>query len=363
MGRPAGRASRGSRCWRPLDIANDDFIRTTERAPHASACSAFLQDLYDDGRHLRGRLRGPVLRRLRGVQAARRPGRRRRRLRRAAGLRDPRSPGRAASARRTTSSGCPTSRERLLELYDEHPEFVQPESARNEVIQFVRQGLTTCRSRARRFDWGIQVPWDDAHVVYVWFDALLNYVTAVGLRRPDARRAQFAATLARRRPPRRQGHPAVPRGDLAGDADGRRARAAAAGLRARLAAGRRREDEQVEADRHRAAADHRRTSAPTRSATTSCARSRSGRTARSPGRTCPPATTRSWPTASATWRRASSRWSALLRRRAAVAGRRRPGRGADRADRVQPSSAAPTTRWCRSISPVAWPPSGSSSAR
>ena len=70
--------------------------------------------------------------------------------------------------------------ERLLALYEERPEFVQPESARNEVIQFVRQGLKDLSISRSTFDWGIKVPWDESHVVYVWFDALLNYITAAG---------------------------------------------------------------------------------------------------------------------------------------------------------------------------------------
>ena len=97
------------------------------------------------------------------------------------------------------------------------------------------------------------------------------------------------------------------------------------GVRPRLAAGRRREDVEVEADRHRAAADHRRVRLATRSATTSCARSRSGRTARSAGRTCRRATTPSSPTASATWPRASSRWSARYFDGAVPAAARVPG--------------------------------------
>ncbi|WP_411719880.1 methionine--tRNA ligase [Mycetocola sp.] len=70
--------------------------------------------------------------------------------------------------------------DRLLALYEERPHFIQPESARNEVIQFVRQGLSDLSISRSSFDWGVKVPWDDSHVVYVWFDALLNYVTAVG---------------------------------------------------------------------------------------------------------------------------------------------------------------------------------------
>ena len=68
----------------------------------------------------------------------------------------------------------------LLDLYEAQPDFVQPESVRNEIIQFVKQGLSDLSISRSSFDWGIKVPWDDTHVVYVWFEALLNYITAVG---------------------------------------------------------------------------------------------------------------------------------------------------------------------------------------
>ena len=70
--------------------------------------------------------------------------------------------------------------DRLLALYDERPDYVQPEHVRNEVRQFVKQGLTDLSISRNTFDWGIKVPWDESHVVYVWFDALLNYITAIG---------------------------------------------------------------------------------------------------------------------------------------------------------------------------------------
>ena len=76
-------------------------------------------------------------------------------------------------------------RDRLLRLYEERPDFVQPASARNEVISFVRSGLHDLSISRTSFDWGIKVPWDPAHVVYVWFDALLNYITAIGYGDPD----------------------------------------------------------------------------------------------------------------------------------------------------------------------------------
>lgn len=70
--------------------------------------------------------------------------------------------------------------ERLLKHIEEHPEFVQPESRRNEMVNFIKGGLEDlCVSRTT-FDWGIPVPFDSKHVVYVWFDALTNYLTALG---------------------------------------------------------------------------------------------------------------------------------------------------------------------------------------
>jgi len=70
----------------------------------------------------------------------------------------------------------------LLDYYEQNPDFIQPESARNEVISFVKRDLTDLSiSRSKdKFDWGIDIPWDTDHVIYVWFDALLNYITAIG---------------------------------------------------------------------------------------------------------------------------------------------------------------------------------------
>jgi methionyl-tRNA synthetase len=69
---------------------------------------------------------------------------------------------------------------KLLEHYEEHPEFVQPESRRNEVIAFVRSGLKDLSVSRTSFTWGIPVPGDEKHVIYVWMDALANYATAIG---------------------------------------------------------------------------------------------------------------------------------------------------------------------------------------
>jgi methionyl-tRNA synthetase len=69
---------------------------------------------------------------------------------------------------------------KLLELYQKHPEFIRPEARRNEVISFVRGGLKDLSISRTSFDWGIPVPGDEKHVIYVWMDALANYITALG---------------------------------------------------------------------------------------------------------------------------------------------------------------------------------------
>jgi methionyl-tRNA synthetase len=75
---------------------------------------------------------------------------------------------------------------RLLEFYDANPDFMAPESTRREVISFVRSGLKDLSVSRTTFDWGIPVPGDEKHVVYVWLDALANYITALGYGSDDA---------------------------------------------------------------------------------------------------------------------------------------------------------------------------------
>ncbi len=70
--------------------------------------------------------------------------------------------------------------DRLLALYEEHPEFIGPSERRNEVMSFVRSGLRDLSVSRTTFDWGIPVPGDEKHVMYVWVDALTNYITATG---------------------------------------------------------------------------------------------------------------------------------------------------------------------------------------
>ncbi|WP_343715040.1 methionine--tRNA ligase [Inquilinus sp.] len=79
--------------------------------------------------------------------------------------------------------------DRLLEFYEANPDFIAPESRRNEVISFVKAGLRDLSISRTTFNWGIKVPGDEAHIMYVWVDALTNYLTAVGY--PDVESESF----------------------------------------------------------------------------------------------------------------------------------------------------------------------------
>ena len=73
--------------------------------------------------------------------------------------------------------------EDLERIYEENPDFISPEFRRNEALSFIKQGLRDVSLSRPRLTWGIPVPWDPEQVMYVWFDALLNYVTALGYAR------------------------------------------------------------------------------------------------------------------------------------------------------------------------------------
>ncbi|OON72946.1 methionine--tRNA ligase [Streptomyces tsukubensis] len=177
--------------WTHLNIANDDFIRTTEKR-HTDRVQEFVQDLYDKGEIYKGGYEGPYCV---GCEEYKLPG----------DLID------GEDAEGNTVKLCAIHKKpveilkeenyffklseygpKLLEFYEANPGFIQPESARNEVLNFVRQGLTDLSISRSTFDWGVPVPWDEKHVIYVWVDALLNYATAVGY---GANQEKFDATF------------------------------------------------------------------------------------------------------------------------------------------------------------------------
>lgn len=157
--------------WKHLEIANDDFIRTTE-VRHTQRVQKFLQGLMEQGYIYEGKYEGPYC----------------------VGCEEFKLPGDLIEGNckihskpiemlsetnwffKLSEFAAP-----LLEHYKKNPESCQPESARNEVISFLEGGVSDLSVSRSTFDWGVRVPWDDKQVVYVWFDALLNYATAVGL--------------------------------------------------------------------------------------------------------------------------------------------------------------------------------------
>ncbi|SEF16957.1 methionine--tRNA ligase [Jiangella alba] len=168
--------------WKPvlktIDASNDDFIRTTEPR-HVARVQEFIQKLHDNGEIFEGTYEGYYCV---ACEEYKQPGDLVEGTGEYAGQLVCSIHGRPVEKLSETNYFFRMSAytERLLEFYEQNPGFVQPESARNEVLGFVRQGLQDLSISRSTFDWGVTVPWDPEHVIYVWFDALLNYATAVG---------------------------------------------------------------------------------------------------------------------------------------------------------------------------------------
>ena len=152
------------------------------------------------------------------------------------------------SRRRAISSSCRPIRTGCSRSMKASPISSGRTRARNEVISFVKGGLKDLSISRTTFDWGVKVPDDPEHVMYVWVDALTNYITGVGF--PDERATELAL-LAGRRAYHRQGHHPLPRGLLAGIPDVGRHSRAEAGLCPRLPVQQGREDVEVGRQRRR----------------------------------------------------------------------------------------------------------------
>ncbi|MFP7761139.1 methionine--tRNA ligase [Marisediminicola sp. LYQ134] len=169
--------------WLPLletiNIQNDDFIRTTDER-HETAATIFLQKLYDDGFIYSGEYEGyycvgcEEYKQLDDLMETETGD--------YAGQLVCKIHTRPVEILKEKNYFFRMSdfQQRLLDLYESQPDFIQPESVRNEIISFVRSGLQDLSVSRSSFDWGITIPWDEEHVVYVWFEALLNYITAIG---------------------------------------------------------------------------------------------------------------------------------------------------------------------------------------
>jgi methionyl-tRNA synthetase len=168
---------------RRMNISNDDFIRTTE-ARHKVACQALWEKLVDAGAIYLGSYEGFYAVRDEAFY-------------------DESELVTAADGSKRSPFGAPVEwvvepsyffklsafQDRLLAYYEANPGFIAPAAKRNEILSFVRGGLNDLSVSRTSFSWGVPVPGNPAHVMYVWLDALTNYLTAVGY--PDEGAARF----------------------------------------------------------------------------------------------------------------------------------------------------------------------------
>ena len=159
--------------WKRMGLTNDDFIRTTEER-HKKSVQALFRKLSENGYIYKGSYTGQYC------------------------VSDemyvdvgPGEPcpecGRITETVHEENYFFKLSAfaDKLLRLYTEQPEWIRPETRRNEVISFVKSGLKDLSISRSTFSWGIPVPDDPRHVIYVWLDALANYITALGYGSPD----------------------------------------------------------------------------------------------------------------------------------------------------------------------------------
>ena len=173
-------SARFQEAWKRLNISNDDFIRTTEPR-HYAVVQQFLQRIYDNGFIQLAPYSGLYCVSCEDYYTEDQ-------------LVDGNCPvhGRPVVEMQEDNYFFKLSEfeQRLLDYYDAHPEFVRPASKRNEALGFIRGGLRDVSITRTSFSWGVPVPWDSGHVFYVWYDALINYLTVAGY---GADPATFAA--------------------------------------------------------------------------------------------------------------------------------------------------------------------------
>jgi len=156
--------------WDAMEISYDDFIRTTEKR-HKDRVQNIFMKIYEKGDIYKGQYEGLYCTPCESFWTE-------------SQLVDEKCPDCSRPVQQAKEEAyffkLSKYEDRLIDLFENTPEFLQPDSRRNEMLLFVRQGLDDlCISRST-FDWGIPVPLDEKHVIYVWLDALSNYITALG---------------------------------------------------------------------------------------------------------------------------------------------------------------------------------------
>ena len=163
--------------WEALDIQYTDFVRTTEPR-HALTVQQFWQKLYDKGYLYKGAYEGwycvheetyyaeSDLEKNEDGQFV---------------CPDCKRPVQLmASGEENWFFKLSEFQQPLLDFYAAHPDFIMPETRRNEIVSFVSRGLKDLSISRSTFDWGVPLPFDEGHVAYVWADALLAYLTGIG---------------------------------------------------------------------------------------------------------------------------------------------------------------------------------------
>jgi methionyl-tRNA synthetase len=158
--------------WRALEISYDDFIQTSDPRHH-EGCRKFIQTVHDNGHIYKGTYEGLYCEGCEEFKTEKE-------IKEAGGV----CPNHKTPPVRRSEPcyyfALSKFQDRLLRLYDDRPDFIQPEGRRNEVLALVQGGLRDVNITRVGEPWGIRVPFDPDFTIYVWFDALLNYITAIG---------------------------------------------------------------------------------------------------------------------------------------------------------------------------------------
>lgn len=174
--------------WDMLDITYTDFVRTTEPR-HAETVRKFWNDLYEKGFLYKGAYEGwycvheetyyaesDLEKNEEGEYVC--P--------------DCKRPVQKTSGEENWFFKLSDFEDKLLEFYEENPDFIRPVTRKNEIVSFVKSGLKDLSISRSTFDWGVPLPFDEGHVAYVWADALLAYLTGIGYSDPE-RVAEYEA--------------------------------------------------------------------------------------------------------------------------------------------------------------------------
>jgi methionyl-tRNA synthetase len=159
--------------WNALDISYDTFVQTSSER-HKACCRTFIQKVYDNGHIYKGEYGGWYCEGCEEFKTEKQH-------QENAGL----CPNHRTPLTRRSEPcyffALSKFQDRLLKHYEENPDFIQPESRRNEIVSLIKtEGLRDINISRQGEEWGIRIPFDPAFTIYVWFDALLTYITGIG---------------------------------------------------------------------------------------------------------------------------------------------------------------------------------------